>query len=76
MAFEDYWGEVEKLKVLPYMAIVQLPASLSNGVSCKKRTSCTRDQGSRNGVQSFGSVGTALRRPRPPAFLKRFQMAI
>ena len=29
MSFEEYWSEVEKLKVLPHMAIVQLPASLS-----------------------------------------------
>lgn len=30
MTFEEYWSEVEKLKVLPQMAIVQLPASLSD----------------------------------------------
>lgn len=30
MTFEEYWIEVEKLKILPQMAIVQLPASLSN----------------------------------------------
>ena len=30
MTFEEYWAEVEKLKVLPHMAIVQLPASLSD----------------------------------------------
>ncbi len=35
MSFEEYWSEVEKLKVLPHMAIVQLPASLS--VYTKKR---------------------------------------
>ena len=29
MTFEDYWLEVEKLKVLPAMAIQQLPSSLS-----------------------------------------------
>ena len=29
MTFEEYWGEVEKLKALPGMAIQQLPASLS-----------------------------------------------
>ena len=29
MTFEDYWAEVEKLKVLPGMAIQQLPSSLS-----------------------------------------------
>ncbi len=30
MTFEEYWIEVEKLKILPHMAIVQLPASLSD----------------------------------------------
>lgn len=29
MTFEEYWGEVEKLKALPGMAIQQLPSSLS-----------------------------------------------
>ena len=29
MTFEDYWLEVEKLKMLPGMAIQQLPSSLS-----------------------------------------------
>lgn len=29
MTFEEYWGEVEKLKVLPNTAIRQLPSSLS-----------------------------------------------
>ena len=29
MTFEEYWAEVEKLKVLPVMAIQQLPSSLS-----------------------------------------------
>lgn len=29
MIFEDYWIEVEKLKVLPNMAIKQIPMSLS-----------------------------------------------
>lgn len=29
MTFEEYWGEVGKLKVLPGMAIQQIPASLS-----------------------------------------------
>lgn len=35
MTFEEYWLEVEKLKVLPGMAIQQLPASLS--IETKKR---------------------------------------
>ena len=30
MTFEEYWSGVEKLKVLPHMAIVQLPTSLSD----------------------------------------------
>lgn len=30
MTFEEYWGEVERLKILPRMAIVQLPTSLSD----------------------------------------------
>ena len=29
MTFEEYWVEIEKLKVLPQMAIQQLPSSLS-----------------------------------------------
>ena len=29
MTFDEYWEEVEKLKVLPGMAIIQLPSSLS-----------------------------------------------
>ena len=29
MTFEEYWAEVEKLKMLPEMAIQQLPFSLS-----------------------------------------------
>lgn len=29
MTFEEYWAEIEKLKLLPGMAIQQLPASLS-----------------------------------------------
>lgn len=29
MTFEEYWAEVEKLKVLPWMAIQGLPNSLS-----------------------------------------------
>lgn len=29
MTFEEYWAEVEKLKVLPPMAIQQLPSALS-----------------------------------------------
>lgn len=35
MTFEEYWAEVEKLKVLPGMAIQQLPSSLST--ETKKR---------------------------------------
>lgn len=35
MTFEEYWGEVGKLKVLPQMAIKQLPSSLST--ETKKR---------------------------------------
>lgn len=35
MTFEDYWTEVERLRVLPSMAIQQLPSSLS--VETKKR---------------------------------------
>ena len=30
MTFEEYWSEVERLKILPRMAIVQLPTSLSD----------------------------------------------
>ena len=29
MTFEEYWTEVEKLRILPGMAIQQLPSSLS-----------------------------------------------
>ena len=29
MTFEDYWEEIGKLKVLPGMAIKQIPSSLS-----------------------------------------------
>lgn len=35
MTFEDYWAEVEQLKVLPGMAIKQLPSSLS--IETKKK---------------------------------------
>lgn len=35
MTYEDYWAEVEKLKVLPAMAIRQLPAALK--VDTKKK---------------------------------------
>ena len=35
MTFEDYWAEVEKLKVLPDMAIRQLPSALS--IDTKKK---------------------------------------
>ena len=35
MTFEEYWAKVEKLKVLPGMAIKQLPSSLS--IETKKR---------------------------------------
>jgi hypothetical protein len=30
MTFEEYWTEVGKLNALPQMAIIQLPASLSD----------------------------------------------
>ncbi len=35
MTFEEYWREVEKLGILPSMAIQQLPSSLST--STKKK---------------------------------------
>lgn len=35
MTFEEYWAEVEKFKLLPGMAIRQLPSSLSPQI--KKR---------------------------------------
>lgn len=35
MTFDKYWVEVEKLRVLPQMAIKQLPSSLS--METKKR---------------------------------------
>lgn len=35
MTFEEYWGEVEKLKVLPTMAVQQLPSSLSENTKKK-----------------------------------------
>lgn len=35
MTFEDYWEEIGKLKVLPGMAIKQIPSSLST--ETKKR---------------------------------------
>ena len=35
MTFDDYWIEIDKLRVLPQMAIQQLPSSLSE--SAKKR---------------------------------------
>ena len=35
MTFEEYWREVDKTHLLPAMAIVQIPTSLSN--STKKK---------------------------------------
>lgn len=35
MTFEEYWTEVEKLKVLPATAIQQLPSSLSENTKKK-----------------------------------------
>lgn len=35
MTFEDYWEEIGKLKILPGMAIKQIPSSLS--AETKKR---------------------------------------
>ena len=35
MTFEDYWTAVERLRILPGMAIQQLPSSLS--IETKKR---------------------------------------
>lgn len=35
MTFEEYWSKVEKLKVLPAMAIQQLPISLSENTKKK-----------------------------------------
>lgn len=35
MTFEEYWSEIEKLKILPQMAIQQIPSSLS--AETKKR---------------------------------------
>ena len=35
MTFEEYWAEVEKLKVLPNTAIKQIPSSLSENTKKK-----------------------------------------